>query len=183
MSDNIEKSYNYQQNFLFYKKYHSTFMNVLVHIFCIPAIVWSMFGLANTFGRNIGIPQILYYKFMPSMLIYTLYMIYYYLTAPRKIFWSSLYFYLAILVESNRVYNINNSSDIFVCVQVIGWVLQILSHKVFEGNSPALLDGIVQVFATAPIFIVHEIKQYMPCMDIGVLSVLFLLYRYRVLYS
>lgn len=183
MCFNSEKSNNYQQKLMFYKNYHKNYINVLVHTLCIPSIVWSIFGLANIFGKHIGIPQLLYYKFMPSILIYTIYMIYYYIIAPRKIFWSTLYFYYAILIESNRSYSININYNIYIYVHILGWIIQIMSHKVFEGNSPALFDGIIQSLTTAPIFIVQELKQIIPYIDIGVVSILYLLYRYRILYS
>jgi hypothetical protein len=179
MSDNVEKSYKYKQKFLFYRKYRSNVIN----IFCIPAIVWSMYGLANTFGKNIGIPQVLYYKYIPSITIYTIYMIYYYLIAPKKIFWSTVYFYLAILIESNRTYNINNNYNIFVFVQTFSWILLILVDTLCKGNKAMKYEDNVQVFANIPLFIVHTFKHYIPYMDIGVISILFILYRYRVLYS
>jgi uncharacterized membrane protein YGL010W len=126
----------------------------MVHSVCIPSIVWSLFGLVNKLGQKLGLDQKSYYKFTPSISIYLCYMIYYLIISPSDVYFQTFYFYLIILINVNMS---NRSTNKFISVQLLGWVLQIASHKYLEGNSPALLSGAMQSFVTAPIFVVDEI--------------------------
>jgi uncharacterized membrane protein YGL010W len=42
-------------------------------------------------------------------------------------------------------------------LNVTGWAAQFVGHGVFEKRRPALLDNLIQAFATAPLFIVLEV--------------------------
>ena len=42
-------------------------------------------------------------------------------------------------------------------IHVLSWVIQFLGHGIWEKRAPALLDGIVQAFAMAPLFVVMEL--------------------------
>ena len=178
---NSEKTKNslttYNQNFIFYKKYHSNIANILVHIFCIPSLVWSIFGIANTLGSYAGLDQQSYLKYIPSNVIYSAYMIYYYIIAPKKVFWQTFYLYLIILINLNSHYNTSTGISTYLIVHILGWVFQIASHKYLEGNSPALLDGIVQSFLTAPIFIVHEVVENIQGFSLKYTLLLYSLYK------
>lgn len=45
-----------------------------------------------------------------------------------------------------------------VVVHVISWYLQLHpGHMIFEGRKPALVEGLVQAFATAPLFVWMEV--------------------------
>ena len=138
----------YKQYFDNYKKYHKNNYNVLVHILCIPSIVWSTFGIVNKLDTK--------YK-TPSITLYLLYMLYYYYFAPTKIFWKTFFFYLYILVHSNY-----HSTTLrkYIFIQSTGWFLQIISHKVFEKNKPAFYNDLFGSFVTAPIFVVQEISDF-----------------------
>jgi len=177
MSEKEKKITIYYANYNFYRKYHHNIGNILVHILCIPAIVWSIFGFANKTGQYIGLDQTSYYKFIPSTSIYLSYMLYYYIIAPRKIFWQTFYFYFMILINSNSYYNSSNSITKYLIVQILGWVFQIASHKYLEGNSPALLKGAVQSFITAPIFIVDELVQNLPGTNFALITMIYSLYK------
>tara|TARA_B100001094_G_scaffold49270_1_gene44699 strand:- start:990 stop:1475 length:486 start_codon:yes stop_codon:yes gene_type:complete len=148
----------YQRYFQFYKQYHKNDGNVFVHTICIPVLVWSLFGLMNNLGYFVGLQQSSNYKFIPSILIYVSYMIYYYIIAPRKLFWKTVLFYLFVLTNSNSNYK-KKSPFYYLMIHILSWVFQILSHKFLEGNRPALLNGVVQSFLTAPIFVVYELDQ------------------------
>ena len=65
----------------------------------------------------------------------------------------------------------------YLIVHILGWVFQIASHKYLEGNSPALLDGIVQSFLTAPIFIVHEVVENIQGFSLKYTLLLYSLYK------
>ena len=57
-------------------------------------------------------------------------------------------------------YYVNNAWIYSIIIQISSWIIQILSHKYIEGNSPALIEGFVQSFLTAPLFIVVEIMEF-----------------------
>lgn len=50
---------------------------------------------------------------------------------------------------------------IFVVTWIVGWTAQILAHKFFEGNSPALLDNLIQSILLAPLFVWFEVLFYL----------------------
>ena len=147
----------YNKNYEFYKKYHNNLGNILVHIICIPYIVWSVFGLSNQLGYFLGLNKNSNIKYLPSISIYSSYMYYYYKIAPKKVFEQTFYFYLILLMKLNYYYDYKSLK--YLVIQILSWIAQIASHKYIEGNSPALLKGLKQSFLTAPIFVVDEIKQ------------------------
>jgi uncharacterized membrane protein YGL010W len=156
----------YKKYYTFYEQFHQHKYNKLVHIICIPGIVWSIFGLVNHAASHIGYsPNSI--LTMPANLIYIAYMLYYYkLGAPIDILRKTMLFYAIILYHSSAFYksaHINQRSSfyIFAGIQVLSWVFQILSHKVIEKNSPALLSGIKQSVLTAPIFVIEELNSYL----------------------
>ena len=42
-------------------------------------------------------------------------------------------------------------------IHVSSWIVQILSHKYFEGNAPALTKGLFQAITIAPLFTWYEL--------------------------
>ena len=177
MTEQDKQITTYQKNYIFYKNYHSNIANIVVHMVCIPGIVWSLFGLVNKIGQLSGLDQDSYYKFIPSISIYLCYMLYYYIIAPSKVYCQTFYFYLIILINSNSYYSSSNSMSKFIVVQLLGWVAQIASHKYLEGNSPALLTGAAQSFITAPIFVVDEIIQNFKTIDLGPVGLAYTMYN------
>ena len=167
----------YNNSYNFYKKYHSNLGNIFVHIICIPVLVWSIFGISNKLGELLGIDQNSIISSLPSVLIYLLYMIYYYLIAPSNIFYQTVLFYLIILVNLNSFYRNKYALLFYTLIHIGGWILQILSHKYLEGNSPALLDGIVQSFLTAPIFIVQELVENISFFDLTYPAIIYFSYK------
>ena len=173
----MQNSLEYKTNFLFYKKYHKNKYNILVHIFCIPSIVWSTFCIVNCIGYMNGLDQESNLKYTPSILVYGSYMGYYYTIASSELFWQTFHFYLMILISANINYSYNSSKIMYyLIIQILSWKLQILSHRYFEGNSPALLSGISQSLLTAPIFIVDEIFQYTPWIKFDLVGMIYRLY-------
>jgi len=86
-------------------------------------------------------------------------MYYYYKIAPT-IYFYAIYFYLPILVHSNIFYNTTDGAYLYALViQVLSWIIQILSHKFIEKNQPAFIDGLTQSVLVAPLFIIYEMKQ------------------------
>jgi uncharacterized membrane protein YGL010W len=49
------------------------------------------------------------------------------------------------------------TNKVAIAIQVVSWLLQFLSHGVFEGRAPALLDNLVQAIFLAPLFVWLEL--------------------------
>ena len=143
------------KDYTFYKKYHQNPINKLIHIWCIPMITWGTFILLNYFTffeTNSIICQ-------PSTLLYTFYISYY---LYNELYYGILasIFYMCILLHANIFFlNIDNACVYAIMATIIGWVLQILSHKYIEKNQPALIDGFKQSVLTAPLFIIIELSE------------------------
>jgi len=160
---NIFSKHYYQTNYQFYQKYHSNIYNKLVHIFCIPGIVYSLLGLLMNLESHWAFKNNTKNKKLLSLLLYGFYMAYYYTIAPNHIFRKTLMFYSSIYIASDMTYNnISNSVKPFLFIQIVSWALQLLSHRFIEKNSPAFKDGFVQSFLTAPVFVVDEISKFVP---------------------
>ena len=148
----------------FYKKYHKNKINKIIHIFCIPLIVWSlsvflnsvvfqislnyMFNL-NLFSLNLTLSSILLSIYL---LIYTIidincfipmsiYLFIIWLSSYLFLQYSSFSFYYALLIN------------------LFSWIMQFIGHGIFEGNRPALMDSIKQSFLMAPLFSYYEFKE------------------------
>tara|TARA_B100001173_G_C15968829_1_gene539083 strand:- start:479 stop:1018 length:540 start_codon:yes stop_codon:yes gene_type:complete len=148
-------------DFDFYSKYHSHYLNKIVHIIFIPLICFSLFIFLNYIPLSLDIYTTSFniFNFRPSFILYLLYMIYYcYNSISIGLF--CIVFYFIILLASNLFYyNIEYSYVYAIIFQIISWIAQIASHKYIEGNSPAFKDGFIQSFLTAPMFIVVEILE------------------------
>ena len=148
----------------FYKKYHKNQINKIIHILCIPLILWSfsvflnsiifqislnyMFSL-NLFSLNLTLSSILLSIYL---LIYTIidincfipmsiYLFIIWLSSYLFLQYSSFSFYYALLIN------------------IFSWIMQFIGHGIFEGNRPALMDSIKQSFLMAPLFSYYEFKE------------------------
>lgn len=151
----------------FYKKYHQNKINKIIHILCIPLIVWSFsvflnsivinFSLNyitnssfwNIFNVNITLSFILlsFYLLIYSILDFTCFQV---MSIFLFIIWSTSYLFL---------YYCTFPFYYALIVNIISWVMQFIGHGVFEGNRPALMDSIKQAFLMAPLFSYYEFKE------------------------
>ena len=172
----------YKDYYKFYQSFHSNKLNKLVHILCIPLLVWSFFGLSNHAFNAILPVDFMNLLNQPATIIYLNYMAWYYVIAPKKIAHKTIFFYLIILIHASKTYwtmPTFKSLYLFLYVHVTSWICQILSHKFIEKNSPALITGIKQSFLTAPIFVVDEIHRDLPKLCFWPFALAYMLYLYR----
>lgn len=62
--------------------------------------------------------------------------------------------------SSFMVSQVAPESGLSICaftLHVISWIAQIIGHRVYEGNSPAILESLVGSVLTAPMFVVLEV--------------------------
>jgi len=159
--------FNLNKQVNFYNRYHKNSVNRSIHIICIPVLVWTgevffsyidlnelviesyspnilylCFGIVNFNGASImSIIYTSYYLILNIKLGIIMYFILYFMQI------TSYYFYLYI-------------PDVWLIaglLHIYAWILQLLGHKIFERNRPALKDSLIQSFLTAPIFVLIEI--------------------------
>ena len=133
-------------------------MNKLVHILCIPMLVWTttvFLSYIPTYTINYENVE---FNLTAAGITAFMYVNYYLYLDFRLGILSIFLFYLNVTTASNFVENndLQYSVSVSLLIHLASWTLQILSHKYFEGNKPALLDSITQSFSIAPLFTLLE---------------------------
>lgn len=151
-------------SYLFYKKYHKNKINKLIHLFCIPMIVWSFCVILNKFSSYNEL------KFDGSLILTTntdlsLIMSFYYLSYYTCLDTSTflpMLIYLSIIYYTSYLFNLYvvNSIMYAIYINLFSWIMQFIGHFFFEGNRPALMDSISQSFLMAPLFSYFEFKEF-----------------------
>ena len=166
-----------EDKYLFYAKYHQNKCNKYIHYFCIPILIWTIFIFTNyipleyqilhNFSINTTeVPENLQIlventpcalSIRTSVIVLVSYHIYYcYLSLGLGI--SSFIFYSIFWYTASLAYCINNHIYILsLFLHIISWILQIIGHKIFEGNSPAFTTSISQSFIMAPLFVMYDL--------------------------
>ena len=141
---NLSKQYN------FYKKYHKNTINVLIHIFCIPIIMWAISVFLTHFSTS------LFYN--PTFYLTNIYSIYYLILDKNLGKIMTMIFYFSWLTSYYFYWNVSNSIYYATILHTLSWIAQFGGHFYFEGNRPALTDSLLQAFLVAPIFVLIDIK-------------------------
>lgn len=118
-----------------YAEYHRTAGNQICHYIGIPLIVTTLLGLLSfiTFGNSQWRTAVV----RPDLGLILLFIgVTFYLYIDWKI---ALPFSLALL----GMYFLGRSMSLPVLVglQIVGWIIQLYGHKVYEKNSPAFLQN------------------------------------------
>ena len=142
--------FNLQEQYIFYKKYHLNTTNVLIHIGCIPMIVWTVCVFLTHFSSNI------FYN--PTFLIVNLYSLYYRILHKDLGRVMQLLLYMSWISSYFFYWYVSNSFKYAMLLHIGAWVAQFIGHFYFEGNRPALTDSLVQAFLIAPMFVLIDIQ-------------------------
>eukprot|EP01121_Diplochlamys_sp_Union-15-3_P006894 TRINITY_DN1744_c0_g1_i1.p1 TRINITY_DN1744_c0_g1~~TRINITY_DN1744_c0_g1_i1.p1 ORF type:complete len:191 (-),score=15.96 TRINITY_DN1744_c0_g1_i1:8-580(-) len=146
----------------FYGSYHNNKWNIITHVICVPLILWSAFAIFSYLGPissilNWGAP---YFELNISLIAAVGYALYYaYL--ERVAGGSMALIVILLYIHANYFVHVSSSAlSTAVIVHIVGWVLQILAHKYFEGRAPSLLDSLFQSLVLAPLFVWFEVLFY-----------------------
>ncbi|KAI9221179.1 DUF962 domain-containing protein [Blastocladiella britannica] len=157
--------FDFESQFIFYGAYHDNKWNKLVHIICVPLIIWSLFVFLATFGEVVPlefvhkIPQ--YNGWVPeanaAFFVGAAYLAYYMILEPfATITYTPVM--LLLFVTSGWVAKFaDNPINVAVISNVVSWVFQIGAHFVFEKRAPAFLDSVHQALVMAPLFVWMEV--------------------------
>ena len=148
--------------YLFYKKYHQNKINKIIHLFCIPMIVWSFCVILHNFNNYSEISyydQVLLKVNISFASLISFFYLLFYTFIDYKVF-IPMFFYLGTIFVSSYYFNqyVINSIAYAIYVNLFSWIMQFIGHFIFEGNRPALLDSIAQSFLMAPLFSYYEFK-------------------------
>ncbi|GMM38047.1 Mpo1 protein [Saccharomycopsis crataegensis] len=160
-----------QEEICFYKKYHSNSVNVMIHITCVPMILFSYVVLCSylelpsewltpVLGESSAIKKLQPYLNL-GLLVSIVYSIFYimldwfgFLAAPILLGFSVGSKWLVMNKFEQDTYQV---MWFLVVVNVFSWIAQFIGHGVYEGKKPALLDSLVQALLLAPYFVLFEI--------------------------
>ncbi|KAL2757564.1 hypothetical protein ACRALDRAFT_1074556 [Sodiomyces alcalophilus JCM 7366] len=154
-------SLDLEKHLTFYGAYHRNPVNVIIHMVCVPLILYSGFSLATNSGTLIPLPSWLTVPYLDLNL-----------GTLAALIWGGLYVLLepvagtllAIInlavtayCNSLRLQTPESTNQAAVMVHIACWILQFVGHGAFEGRAPALLDNLVQAIFLAPLFVWLEL--------------------------
>ncbi|GIL70304.1 hypothetical protein Vretifemale_1116 [Volvox reticuliferus] len=142
----------------FYGSYHSHPLNQLIHFFCVPAILWSLFVWISAAGPLLPSPPLALPAWLspawaaalqptnPAFLSTTAYSAFYLLLDPFAGASWALVVGLPLAWTATAFSAAVPRAQLWaLAVHVLGWYLQIHpGHAVLERRKPALMDSLVQ---------------------------------------
>ncbi|KAF8897237.1 hypothetical protein BD779DRAFT_1667241 [Infundibulicybe gibba] len=148
----------------FYGAYHSNSTNVMIHMICVPILLWS----GQVMGASLlpvpsiipnihySINEYLVFDLNAPAIHAGLYLVYYLFLEP---FAALLYVpQLALSVLTATAFSQGHGHVTqAVIIHAICWVAQFLGHGLAEGRAPALLDNLIGAVVLAPFFVHLEI--------------------------
>ncbi|GJD09932.1 hypothetical protein Gasu2_41550 [Galdieria sulphuraria] len=160
--------FDLEEQYTFYASYHSNLVNKLVHILFVPIILWSTLVFVSFTGVLFPKAQENLVRFAPilastfplngALLLASSYIFYYEVLNAKAGFPASILVTVLLFLANLFVRSVSVKKAILwaLLLNITGWIAQFIGHGVFEKRRPALLDNLIQAFATAPLFIVLE---------------------------
>ena len=155
MALSLINNFNLLNSYHFYKKYHNNNINRLIHITCIPFLIFSflVFTSKMFFIPLIGLPVNLSFIILNGYLFM-------YMNINKNIFNNMVILLYFMWIGAYMFYvKIQYSIYYALLMNLFGWISQFIGHYYFEGNRPALMDSLSQAFITAPLFVYLEILE------------------------
>ena len=140
-----------------YGEYHVNFWNKLIHVFCVPALIWS----AGVLILSLPLPNAAKYLAI-AVLVGPVPWAYYILLNPLLGILYAVCMGLPLLLCAGAMATPDgdvpaSSVKVAVFVHVFSWWGQLHpGHLIFEGRRPRLDDGLVQAIVQAPLFVFLE---------------------------
>ncbi|KAK1757691.1 hypothetical protein QBC47DRAFT_376748 [Echria macrotheca] len=150
-------SLDLEKHLTFYGAYHHNTVNVVIHMMCVPLILFSAFEIASTSGPLFTLPSWLQIPYLdPNLGTFAalLYGALYVLLEPVAGTALAL-ICLGATATANylRIHSSAPVTQISIGIHVVSWLLQFIGHGKFEGRAPALLDNLFQAIFLAPLFV------------------------------
>ncbi|KAJ7591359.1 hypothetical protein C8J56DRAFT_1003860 [Mycena floridula] len=151
--------FDVQKQLTFYGAYHTNPTNILIHIVCVPMILWSAFVLTADMPLPAAIPHYSYavneylkFDLNGPTIVACFYLAYYYILEPVA---ALLYTPQMIFTVLSAAAFTSRPQHIAIAgsVHAFSWLAQIIGHGVAEGRAPALLDNLLGAVVLAPFFV------------------------------
>ncbi|KIH86737.1 hypothetical protein SPBR_08668 [Sporothrix brasiliensis 5110] len=155
-------SLDLEKHLVFYGTYHHNKTNVVVHMICVPLILFTGFWMASNSPTLIPLPSWLTVPNLPLNL-----------GTLAAITWGSLYVLLepvagtalALLCLGGAAagnyalshFDAHAIMTYAAATHIASWILQFIGHAKFERQAPALLDNLFQAIFLAPLFVWLEL--------------------------
>ncbi|BGP23507.1 DUF962 domain protein [Rhodotorula toruloides] len=161
------KPFDLQQQFVFYASYHTNLTNVLIHVACVPTILFTALILTH------GIPGAS--KSLATLQVdllghhFDLDLTFPFLWAAGNAAYFVLLEPVAGLLYAPVLLTMGHLSNVFYSTHhdeamklasyafVGSWIAQFVGHGKFEGRAPALLDSLLQSLVLAVFFVWLEV--------------------------
>jgi len=160
---------HFEKQYISYAAHHNNRVNILIHLICVPLILWSgsvvsiyAFGaIITTSTVPVLRPVIDPLGGVTVALLWMLGNLIFYLTLEPIASTLLAPILLGIVYLANSFLHTNSSSlSVAVGVHIFSWVAQFIGHGVYEKRRPKLLDNVIQAFSLAPLFVWLEILFY-----------------------
>jgi len=155
--------FDVRKQLAFYGSYHSNPVNILIHIFGVPAILWSSLLLATRIQTPTFLPEFRYtfneyllFDLNTPAVVTAIYLVYYLILEPFAALLYAPQILVSLLTATAHAHRPDGMRDAII-VQIISWIAQFLGHGLAEGRAPALLDNIVGALVLAPFFVHLEL--------------------------
>ncbi|EGO01633.1 hypothetical protein SERLA73DRAFT_177050 [Serpula lacrymans var. lacrymans S7.3] len=155
--------FDVRKQLTFYGSYHSHPVNIIIHIFGVPLLLWSAWVLGTLLPVPVFLPQIhhvfnewLIFDLNVPAITFVFYLAYYLLLDPIAAILYAPQMVLSLLTATALSYQPDGITKAGV-VHVVSWIAQFLGHGLAEGRAPALLDNILGAFVLAPFFVHLEL--------------------------
>ncbi|CAG8516250.1 2843_t:CDS:2 [Funneliformis mosseae] len=154
---------NLEEQLTFYGKYHNNDINKMIHIVCVPLIVWSFLVWAANTGPLLPYEEDSLWRLTPfepnlALLVVLIYIFYYLLLEPvAGALYTPLLLFMAYNATNFASSFPDNHNSLAGIVHVTSWILQFIGHGFAEKRSPALKENIAQALLLAPLFIWLEV--------------------------
>lgn len=154
-------SLDLEKQLTFYGAYHHNTVNIVIHMICVPLILFSAFEIASNYGPFFAFPSSLQIPYLEPNL-----------GSFAALLWGSLYVLLepvagtalaliclAAAAGTNYL-RLESSAPVTqtaIGLHVVCWLAQFVGHGKYEGRAPALLDNLFQAIFLAPLFVWLEL--------------------------
>ncbi|KAI0046885.1 DUF962-domain-containing protein [Auriscalpium vulgare] len=156
-------SLDIRKQLAFYGAYHANPVNIVIHVVCVPIIVWTFKVFLADVPTPSFVPEVHYtfneylaFDLNWSVLFAATYLVYYYALEPVA---AALYTPQWILstLSAAAFSKTGDHVKIAAVAHGVAWIAQFIGHGVAEGRAPALLDNLLGAVVLAPFFVHLEI--------------------------
>jgi uncharacterized membrane protein YGL010W len=147
----------FQKYFYDYGCYHNNIINIIIHVICVPIIVFTLGKISEHYVVHVAG---LAYNYPFYALIGIIVPNWIYVDPILGTLTSIQYIGTSLLTEGlDFSYGKYSSIQVLALVHIVAWIAQFIGHGAFEKRKPALMDNIV-LTANAPYFVNLELAYF-----------------------